>query len=106
MKTEIDYDKIEPMEIYYRWTQETKDKMLDLKIFKEKNWELIVPSFKCEIHKNDKIKKDYFPFMHQVFWFNLMELKDVNFALSDLEICLQWANQFTFPNWTMVKLFK
>jgi len=106
----IDWEQINPMEAFRISDKETKEKIIKLWIFKirkdNEEAKLIIPSFLCTINKNDKIRKDYYPFYHQVFWFLLLDLKDIKFALSDLEMICKNMNQYTFPNWAMIQLIK
>jgi len=107
---EIDFDKIEPFDLMQRLKLEKDTEMINriikAKVFKIRDWELIIPSFPCIITKWDKPRKNHFPFMHQVFWFNLMELKDVKFAISEVEMIVKWVWQYMFPNGTVVQLVK
>jgi len=108
----IDYEKIEPWEVMQilknNKDKERIDKILDLWIFKVRDKELIIPSFKCiktkQVWNESKQFKEWFIFNHQVFWFSLMEMKDLDFAISETKRILQWERQYLFPNGTMVQL--
>lgn len=121
-KKEIDYENITPMEIFKKFPNFRK-KILSLNILKLKNkenwkdldlenlaWvekekiEIVIPEFKCIRRDKEKQASIWFPYFHQVFWFLLMELKDVWFAISELE---RISNQFfKFPNGIIVELDK
>ena len=110
----IDYEKIEPWEVMQvlKWNKD-KDriqKIFDLWIFKVTNWKLVIPSIKCIIQKkvNEKWEtkniRNFFPFSHQVFWFELKETKDLDFAISEVKRIINWERSYLFPNWTIVQI--
>jgi len=108
----IDYEKDEPLDIMnilkVNKDKTRIDKILDLWIFKAKDWELRVQSYKCNTEKRiwneTRNYKSWFPFHHQVFWFSLMEIKDLDFAITEVKRVLEWERQYIFPNWTLVAL--
>ena len=108
----IDYEKAEPLDIMQmlKWHKDKEriDKILNLWIFKVRDKELIIPSYKCiktkQVWNESKQFREYFAFNHQVFWFSLMEMKDLDFAISEVKRIIQWERQYIFPNGTMVAL--
>lgn len=80
--------------------------ILDLWIFKVNNWTLSIPSIKVNIQKNEwkdiKSKIDYFPFAHQIFLFELLSVKDLDFAISETKRILKGEKQYLFPNGTLI----
>jgi len=112
MYKELDYESIEPIEIMnflkLKKDKDRIDKILKLKIFKVRDWELIIPSFKCITIKNEWREtiqfKKFFPFPHQIFSFLLIEMKDLDFAISETKRILKWEKQYSFPNGNVVKL--
>ena len=110
MYSKLDYEKIEPLEIMnflkLKQDKERIDKILDLWIFKAKDWKLTIPSDKCTFNKEWRNYKNWFIFKHQIFWFALMEMKDLDFAISEVKRILGWERQYMFPNWTLVALDK
>ena len=108
----IDYEKADPLEIMQKLKankdKDRIDKILKMKIFEVKDWKLIIPSFKCnntkQVWHENKQFKSWFPFTHQVFWFELIETKDLDFAISEVNRILKWEKQYLFPNGTMVQL--
>ena len=109
----IDFENTTPTEVFKTFPEHRKE-ILAMWILKlkdnpnEPSWkEFVIPSILCEKlwnWENWKRYKYYFPFYHQVFWFLLQELKDVKFALSELQI-IKW-NWYTFPNWNFVEVIK
>lgn len=121
---EFDFENTSPIEVFFKFPK-SRQKILDLNILKIKNkktwkdfkpWidniqdkEIIIPSFKCiKTHFKDwkETRKEslWFPYYHQVFWFLLIELKDIWFAISELE---RISNDFfKFPNGNIVELDK
>lgn len=108
---DIDFEQVSPTDIMHllkhRKDKETIDRILKLKIFEVRDWKLIIPSFKCVKHKT--IWKDaqqfslWFPFQHQVFWYCLMDFKDIMFAITEVERIMKWEKQYWFPNGTLVE---
>jgi hypothetical protein len=88
--------------------KERIDKILKLWIFKVANQKLSILSYKCittkQVLNDSKQFKNWFPFNHQVFWFSLMEMKDLDFAISETKRVLEWERQYLFPNGAMVQL--
>ncbi len=104
----INYDEITPIEVFKKFP-EFRKRMLENKILKFEddensiNWKtFVIPSFKCRKRQWEKQFSLWFPYYHQVFWFLLQELKDVKFALLELER-IAW-DIYTFPNWNIVEL--
>jgi len=115
MSMNINFDETCPWEILsflkMKWDQTRVKKIFDLHIFEKKEDELIIPKYKCVITKKDKWweitpRENYFPFFHQVFWFLLQELKNIDFALNELDSILNKKESFLFPNWTIAKFIK
>lgn len=107
---EIQIENMSPIDIMHylksKWDTELIKRILNAWIFKIEDKEFTILSYPCIVIKNDKPRKDWFAFNHQVFWYCLMEFKDIKFAISELERILKWEKQYTFPNWTTVKLDK
>ena len=114
MYKNLDYEHLEPLEImnFLKLKKDTEriKKILDLWIFKAKDWKLTILSDKCTINKKfwneTKNYKNWFPFRHQAFWFTLMDMKDLDYAISEVKRILQWERQYMFPNGTLVSLDK
>lgn len=112
MYEKLDYENITPIDIMnflkLMKDKERIDKILALGIFKLRNKELIIQSYRCitikDIWKSTQQYKKFFPFNHQVFWFSLMEMKDLDFAISETKRILQEERQYMFPNGNMVQL--
>lgn len=110
----INYETIEPLQLMQvlKWNKDKEriEKILNLGIFKVTDWTLVIPSYKCVINKSLNAWKDlkqissFFPFHHQIFWFELQITKDLDFAISEVKRILSWERQYVFPNWTMVVL--
>ena len=110
MYSKIDYENITPIEIMnllkLKLDKERINKILDLWIFKAEKWKLLILSDKCTFNKEWKNYKNWFIFKHQIFRFALMEMKDLDFAISEVKRILQGERQYLFPNWTLVTLDK
>ena len=110
----INYDTVEPGEVMQtlKWNKDKLriDKILELWIFKATEWKLVIPSVKCIINKQVNWWKDikqinhWFPFAHQVFWFELIATKDLDFAITEVKRIINWERQYMFPNGTIVIL--
>lgn len=110
----INYETVEPWEVMQvlKWEKDKEriNKILELWIFKAEAWKLVIPSFKCIINKQVNGWKDlkqinnWFPFAHQIFWFELHTTKSLDFAISETKRILNWERQYMFPNGTIVIL--
>ncbi len=110
MYSKLDYETINPVMIMnllkFKKDKERIDKILKLNIFLVKDWKLVIPSYPCIKTKDWKQFKKYFPFMHQIFYFALQEMKDLDFAITEVKRILQWEKQYLFPNGTLISLYK
>ena len=110
----INYETVEPLDIMQilktNKDKERIDKILGLWIFKATDWELKIQSYKCitekKVWNETRNFKNWFPFHHQIFWFALMEMKDLDFAITEVKRVLEWERQYLFPNWTLIQLDK
>ena len=108
----MNYENIEPQNVMQilKINKDTDriNKILKLWIFTIKDWRLSIASYKCitskQIWNESKKFKGWFPFNHQIFRFSLMEMKDIDFAISETKRILLWEKQYLFPNWAMVQL--
>ena len=109
---DIDYETIEPFTLMQKlkWQNDKEriKQILDLWIFTSRDNKLVIPSYKCTTNKKiwneSKQFKSWFAFNHQIFWFSLMEMKDLDFAITEVKRILQWEKQYLFPNGTLVTL--
>jgi len=112
MYPNLDYENITPVWILQflklKWDKERIKKILDLWLFKIVDWEFSILSYKCKTIKKiwheEKQMSSWFPFNHQVFWFALQELQDLDFAISEVKRILEWERQYMFPNGNLVIL--
>lgn len=115
----IDFNNTSPIEVFKKypefrkrilknkilWLKNKKTwKVANIAIDKTEDIELVIPSFECIKRVKEKRMSVWFPYFHQVFWFLLKEMRNVSFALSELERISY--DFYQFPNGTIVELDK